>query len=115
MLMIRDILMYMDRVYVPHKGDCEPVYDVGLLLFRKNVARCPRIQAHLLKTLLEEIRKERMGEVISRANLKSATQMLVEARKKKTKKELRFLLLIHSLSSFFKGRPVFNCCLRGGL
>ncbi len=56
MLMIRDILMYMDRVYVPHKGDCEPVYDVGLVLFRDNVARHPRIREHLLKTLLEEVR-----------------------------------------------------------
>jgi cullin 3 len=52
MLMIRDILMYMDRVYVPHKGDCEPVYDVGLLLFYKNVANAPRIKEHLSKVVL---------------------------------------------------------------
>ena len=78
MLMIRDILMYMDRVYVPHKGDCEPVYDVGLILFRENVARCPRVREHLRKTLLEEIRRERNGEVVNRGDLKAATQMLVD-------------------------------------
>lgn len=78
MLMIRDILMYMDRVYVPHKGDCEPVYDVGLILFRENVARHPRIREFLVKTLLEEVRKERMGEVVNRSALRSATQMLVD-------------------------------------
>lgn len=70
MLMIRDILMYMDRVYVPHKGDCEPVYDVGLLFFYKNIVSCPRIREHLCKTLLEEIRKERCGEVIQRGLIK---------------------------------------------
>ena len=78
MLMIRDILMYMDRVYVPHKGDCEPVYNVGLILFRQNVARCPRIREHLQKTLLDEIRRERDGEVVNRGDLKAATQMLVD-------------------------------------
>ncbi len=70
MLMIRDILMYMDRVYVPHKGDCEPVYDVGLRLFYKNVVNCARIREQLCKTLLEEIRKERCGEVIPRGLIK---------------------------------------------
>lgn len=68
----------MDRVYVPHKGDCEPVYDVGLILWRKNVARNPRIRETLLKTLLQEIRRERNGEVVARGLLKSATQMLVD-------------------------------------
>ncbi|CAF4718256.1 unnamed protein product, partial [Rotaria sp. Silwood1] len=38
MVMIRDILMYMDRVYVSgHK--LEPVYNLGLILFRDNVVR----------------------------------------------------------------------------
>ena len=36
MVMIRDILMYMDRVYV-HANNCENVYNLGLILFRDKV------------------------------------------------------------------------------
>lgn len=38
MVMIRDILMYMDRVYVA-QNNCEGVYNLGLILFRDNVVR----------------------------------------------------------------------------
>ena len=36
MVMIRDILMYMDRVYV-QQNNCENVYNLGLILFRDKV------------------------------------------------------------------------------
>ena len=38
MVMIRDILMYMDRVYV-QQNNCENVYNLGLILFRDKVVR----------------------------------------------------------------------------
>ena len=38
MVMIRDILMYMDRVYV-QQNTCENVYNLGLVIFRDKVVR----------------------------------------------------------------------------
>jgi len=77
MLMIRDILMYMDRVYVSQQG-VATVYDLGLGLFRENIARHPKIKDRLLTTNLTLIYKERNGEVIDRGLLKSITQMLID-------------------------------------
>lgn len=77
MLMIRDILMYMDRVYVMHHN-VHTVYDLGLILFRDNIARSPRIKDRLLKMLLSLIQKERTGEVINRGLVKNITQMLID-------------------------------------
>lgn len=77
MLMIRDILMYMDRVYVMHHN-VHTVYDLGLILFRDNIARSARIKDRLLKTILSWIQRERTGEVINRGLLKNITQMLVD-------------------------------------
>lgn len=77
MLMIRDILMYMDRVYVT-QNNVSSVYDLGLNLFRDNVARHPRIRNRLLDVLLASIKKERQGEQINKAILKNITQMLVD-------------------------------------
>lgn len=36
MVMIRDILMYMDRVYV-HQNNVDNVYNLGLIIFRDQV------------------------------------------------------------------------------
>eukprot|EP01094_Clydonella_sp_ATCC50884_P028172 TRINITY_DN8371_c0_g1_i2.p1 TRINITY_DN8371_c0_g1~~TRINITY_DN8371_c0_g1_i2.p1 ORF type:complete len:738 (+),score=239.95 TRINITY_DN8371_c0_g1_i2:74-2287(+) len=77
MLMIRDILMYMDRVHVVSQG-VAPVYDLGLVLFRDVVVTCPELKDRLLHTLLSLIRKERIGEAINRSLIKSTTQMLVD-------------------------------------
>lgn len=54
------------------------VYDLGLMKFRDNVARNPRIKDRLLKTLLSMIQQERTGEVINKSLLKSITQMLID-------------------------------------
>lgn len=37
MVMIRDILMYMDRVYVK-QNDFDNVYNLGLIIFRDQVS-----------------------------------------------------------------------------
>jgi len=77
MLMIRDILMYMDRVYVMHHN-VPTVYDLGLMLFRDNISRAPRIKDRVLKMILSLVHKERTGEPINRGLLKSITQMLID-------------------------------------
>ena len=43
MVMIRDILMYMDRVYV-QQNNCENVYNLGLVIFRDKVVRYKKLK-----------------------------------------------------------------------
>lgn len=76
MVMIRDILMYMDRVYV-QQNNCENVYNLGLVIFRDKIVRYGCIGNHLRVTLLDMIAKERRGEVIDRGAIKNACQMLM--------------------------------------
>ena len=63
MVMIRDILMYMDRVYVQQQN-VENVYNLGLCIFRDQVVKCPRINQHLRGLLLDMVTRERNGEGI---------------------------------------------------
>ncbi|KAL3511134.1 hypothetical protein ACH5RR_030535 [Cinchona calisaya] len=75
--MIRDILMYMDRTFIPsnHKT---PVHELGLNLWRDNVIHSSKIQIRLLNTLLELIRRERTGEVINRGLMRNIIKMLMD-------------------------------------
>ena len=59
--MIRDILMYMDRVYV-QQHSVDSVYNLGLSIFRDQVVKCPRINQHLRALLLDMVARERGGE-----------------------------------------------------
>lgn len=76
MVMIRDILMYMDRVYV-QQNDVDNVYNLGLIVFRDQVVRYGGIRDHLRETLLGLVMRERKGEVVDRMSIKNASQMLV--------------------------------------
>jgi len=80
-VMVRDILMYMDRTYVVQsKSDRKrlPVYDLGLQLFRSAVVHHERVKERLSRIVLGLIRRERDGEVIERELIRSALSMLVE-------------------------------------
>lgn len=76
MVMIRDILMYMDRVYV-QQNDVDNVYNLGLIIFRDQVVRYGCIRDHLRDTLLDMVMRERRGEVVDRIAIKNACQMLM--------------------------------------
>ncbi|XP_022258160.1 cullin-3-A-like isoform X3 [Limulus polyphemus] len=76
MVMIRDILMYMDRVYV-QQNNVDNVYNLGLIIFRDQVVRYGCIRDHLRETLLDMVMRERRGEVVDRLAIKNACQMLV--------------------------------------
>lgn len=54
------------------------VYDLGLCIFKEQVATNPKIQTRMVTLFLEAIEKERNGEVINRQVLKNISQMLVE-------------------------------------
>ncbi|KAA3678761.1 cullin 3 [Paragonimus westermani] len=77
MVMIRDILMYMDRVYV-NQCNLPSVYKMGMTVFCNLVLRYSVIREHLQKTLLDMVRRERRGEVISRSQIRDACQMFVQ-------------------------------------
>ncbi|KAI6240791.1 CULLIN-2 domain-containing protein [Aphelenchoides fujianensis] len=76
MVMIRDILMYMDRVYVS-QARLDPVYNLGLQLFRNEIIAEQTINGQLKATLLSMIAQERAKEAIEWIDLKNACQMLV--------------------------------------
>ncbi|KAL1569813.1 Cullin-3A [Salvia divinorum] len=75
--MIRDILMYMDRTFIPstHKT---PVHELGLNLWRDYVIHSSKIQSRLLNTILELIQRERTGEVINRGLMRNIIKMLMD-------------------------------------
>ncbi|XP_047959962.1 cullin-3A-like [Salvia hispanica] len=75
--MIRDILMYMDRTFIPstHKT---PVHELGLNLWRDHVIHNSNIQSRLLNTILELIQRERTGEVINRGLMRNIIKMLMD-------------------------------------
>lgn len=76
MVMIRDILMYMDRVYV-QQNNVDSVYDLGLILFKDLIVRYGNIRESLRNTLLTMIERERKGEVVNRLAIKNVCQMLM--------------------------------------
>ncbi|XKL66368.1 hypothetical protein PGB90_009788 [Kerria lacca] len=76
MVMIRDILMYVDRVYV-QQNEVDNVYNLGLIIFRDQVVRYGCIRDHLRDTLLDMVMKERKGEIVDRSAIKNACQMLM--------------------------------------
>lgn len=78
MIMVRDILMYMDRTYVPTQRR-RPVYDLGLHLFRITVWEHPRVQSRVTELLLTAIAAERAGLLTDdRSLLKANLGMLLE-------------------------------------
>jgi len=77
MVMIRDILMYMDRNFV-NQYKKVPVYETGLIIFREQVSGHARVKDRLLKIMLETIAAERRGEHIDYLLLKHTVTMLVD-------------------------------------
>ncbi|KAF8399458.1 hypothetical protein HHK36_015323 [Tetracentron sinense] len=75
--MIRDILMYMDRTFIPstHKT---PVHELGLNLWMDNILHSSKTQTRLLNTLLELVLRERTGEVINRGLMRNIIKMLMD-------------------------------------
>lgn len=78
MIMVRDILMYMDRTYIPQQRR-RPVYELGLHLYRITVWEHPRIQPRVTELLMSSIASERDGLLLDdRSLLKANLGMLLE-------------------------------------
>ncbi|KAJ1734802.1 hypothetical protein LPJ61_000882 [Coemansia biformis] len=79
MLIIKDILMYVDRVYVEN-AHVLPVYEMGMCVFRDQVLLAPqrRLSADVAKAVLGQIAAERRGAEVGRGVLRGVVDMLVE-------------------------------------
>ncbi|KAG0492185.1 hypothetical protein HPP92_005583 [Vanilla planifolia] len=108
--MIRDILMYMDRTFVPtsHKT---PVHELGLNLWRDNIIHYSKIQTRLVSTLLELILKERTGEVINRGLMRNISKMLMDLGPSVYQEDFEKPFLEVS-ASFYSGesQQFIECC-----
>jgi hypothetical protein len=62
-IMIRDILMYLDRIYV-QRANVVPLYILGLSIFRTQIVDYPLINEHLKATMLGMISSERQNKFI---------------------------------------------------
>jgi cullin 3 len=74
---VRDILMYMDRTYVPQSRKAH-IYEQGTILFRTVVARNPDIKGRMLRLLLTAIEDGRRGRQIDNQLLRSVLGMLID-------------------------------------
>jgi hypothetical protein len=63
---------YMDRIYVKHQNKA-PVTQLGLDLWRDCVVRRKGIRDRMLGMVLDLIHRERTGEIVDRALLRSIT------------------------------------------
>lgn len=78
--MIRDILMYMDRNYVPQQKKT-PVYDLGVKIFGDEVFHQNSLE-RIQRLIMQIIRKDRDGEIVAdRFLLKNLAQMMIEISK----------------------------------
>jgi cullin 3 len=77
MAMVRDILMYMDRIYVPHAG-VAPVHALGRALWRDGVVRHPAIGGRARAAALAAAAAERTGGSADRALVRAYTSMLAD-------------------------------------
>ncbi|CAF1040474.1 unnamed protein product [Adineta steineri] len=75
--MIRCILMYMDRVYVLEQK-LEPVYDLGLTLFRENIILFSTTREYFNNALREMMTREQHGEILDRTTINDISLMLTK-------------------------------------
>lgn len=82
-LMIRDILMYMDKNYVAQNKK-PPIYEAGVRIFGSDaLLRNPHVLERMQRLILELVRKERDGEAtLDRFLVKSLTMMMTEIGKR---------------------------------
>ncbi|KVH96147.1 cullin-3A-like [Cynara cardunculus var. scolymus] len=108
--MIRDILMYMDRTYVPSSRKT-PVHELGLNLWRDNVIHLSGIQTRLQNTLLQLIHKERTGEVINRGLMRNIIKMLMDLGPSVYQVDFERLFLEISADFYrVKSQEFIECC-----
>uniref|UniRef100_A0A8D8NJT0 Cullin-4A n=1 Tax=Culex pipiens TaxID=7175 RepID=A0A8D8NJT0_CULPI len=92
MIMIRSIFLYLDRTYVLQNPTVHSIWDMGLELFRDHIAMNTLVQARTVEGILILIEKERNGDAVDRALLKSLLRMLSDLQIYKEAFEQKFLV-----------------------
>ena len=101
---IRDILMYMDRTYVQQQNKTS-VNDLALNLWRDVVIRHDVNLQRLQGKILDNIHRERMGEMVDRALLRNITRMFVDLGSTVYEKDFEIVFL-QSTASFYREESV---------
>ena len=73
MQMIKDILMYMDRVYVP-TNNVDPVEILGIKVFKEQIIEYQKIKDTIRQILLKRVDEDRNGEPIEQKHEIKAAQ-----------------------------------------
>jgi len=74
---IRSIFLYLDRSYILNEPSLRSIWDMGLAMFRSNLALVDGVQDKIIRGFLELISQERKGESISQSTCSSLVRMLV--------------------------------------
>jgi cullin 3 len=75
---ISDILLYMNKNFVPKMRNYPTVEAMQTNEFKKGVVMKDDIKRKLVKLLLLEIQKERNGDMVERLYLQKSIEMLIE-------------------------------------
>ncbi|XP_055374135.1 cullin-4B isoform X2 [Condylostylus longicornis] len=97
MIMMRSIFLYLDRTYVLQNPTVHSIWDMGLDLFRTHIALNILVQKRTVEGLLLLIEKERNGDAVDRALLKSLLRMLCDLQIYQTAFEEKFLVATKQL------------------
>jgi len=97
--MIRDILMYLDRTYVP-KEKLPPVYECGLSAWLEHVLHNDGIKEAALAEALSCIARERQNEDADRVVLRKFTSMYCEISKQAYVNDFEHPMLVASRQHF---------------
>ncbi|KAF8340363.1 Cullin-domain-containing protein [Cantharellus anzutake] len=76
---LRDLLKYMDRVYI-QSAQVPMIWDAGMQLFLDRIIRSPlyAVHRHMLSTLQQQIRLERDGYPVNRSAIKGSIDVYRE-------------------------------------
>ena len=77
-IMIKDILLYMDKNFVPKMKNLQNVQSMQTNQFKTHVILNQSIKKKLVNLVLTEIEKERNGEMIERLYTQKVVEMLIE-------------------------------------
>lgn len=69
--------MTLDRKYAIPSNEVQSIWDMGLNIFKNNIAIKPVIKERTLNTILQQIKNERNGETIDRNCIRSLLKMYI--------------------------------------
>jgi hypothetical protein len=84
-IMIKDILLYMDKNFVPKQKNYPSVEALQTNQFRIQVVQNPTIKKKLVNRLLSQIEKERNGEQVNGELIRKCVEMFIEVGRESKK------------------------------